>query len=119
MTVPRRLFSALAMSLGALLWVGSVAAAPAHAPSPHVLGIRCTGPCGPPPPGGSKDLTYHGGSVETATVAYISLWGSPRTSPGLTTGRLSGAQAQTYVTGFFVNIGWPNSIVTGKQYCQQ
>ncbi|HEX6547377.1 MAG TPA: hypothetical protein VF134_01380 [Candidatus Dormibacteraeota bacterium] len=68
-------------------------------------------------PRGTTDMTYHGGPVETAPAVYISWWG-PEWSAGFTTGGYTSAQAQTYNTDFFNNVGgssWEN-IVT--QYCQ-
>jgi hypothetical protein len=65
----------------------------------------------------TTNMTYHGGPVETAPAVYISWWGSQWAS-GFTTGGYTSAQAQTYMSDFFNNVGgssWEN-IVT--QYCQ-
>lgn len=68
-------------------------------------------------PSRTSNLTYHSGPVETAPAIYISWWG-PEWSAGFSTGGYTSAQAQTYMTDFFNNVGgtsWEN-IVT--QYCQ-
>jgi len=62
-------------------------------------------------------LVYQGGSVETAPAVYISWWGS-QWSTGFSTGGYTSAQAQTYITNFFSNVGgskWDN---IDTQYCQ-
>ena len=68
-------------------------------------------------PSRTNNLTYHGGPVETAPAIYISWWG-PEWSAGFSTGGYTSAQAQTYMTDFFNNIGgtsWENIVA---QYCQ-
>ena len=68
-------------------------------------------------PAHTSNMTYHGGPVETAPAIYISWWG-PEWSSGFSTGGYTSAQAQTYMTDYFTNVGgssWEN-IVT--QYCQ-
>jgi serine protease len=62
-------------------------------------------------------LTYHGGPIQRATVIYISWWGS-QWNTGFTTGGFTSAQAQTYVTSFFGNVGGSSWINIDTQYCQ-
>ncbi len=69
----------------------------------------------------SSNMTYHGGPVETTPAVYISWWGS-QWSSGFTTCSgghcYTSAQAQTYITDFFSNVGgskWDN---INSQYCQ-
>lgn len=67
----------------------------------------------------NSNLSSHGGAVQTALTprVYISWWG-PEWSTGFTTGSYTSAQAQTYNTDFFGNVGgssWNNVV---KQYCQ-
>ena len=60
-------------------------------------------------PHGSSNLFYHGGPVSTAAAVYIVFWGSQWSNS---------SSAQSYVTGFFGNVGgsgWGN---TTKQYCE-
>jgi hypothetical protein len=63
------------------------------------------------------NLVYQGGAVETAPVVYISWWGSEWTT-GFTTGGYTSAQAQTYVTDFFNNIGGSSWDKITTTYCQ-
>ena len=59
-------------------------------------------------PHGGSNLLYHGGPVSTAAAVYIVFWGDWS----------SATSAQSYVNGFFNNVGgsrWGN---TTKQYCQ-
>ena len=65
----------------------------------------------------TNNLTYHGGSVQTAPKVYISYWGL-QWANGFSTGGYGSGSARTYVDDFFTHVGgstW-NSIVT--QYCQ-
>jgi hypothetical protein len=71
----------------------------------------------PHKPSRNNNLSSRGGPIQRTPVIYISWWG-PEWSSGFTTGGYTGAQAQTYVSDFFGNIGgssW-NNVVT--QYCQ-
>ncbi len=109
--------AAILAALAIILSPASAGAAPAQhaaATAPiHTMGVR---------PARTKtartnNLTYHGGPVETSPAVYISWWG-PEWSTGFSTGGYTSAQAQTYNTDFFTNVGgssWEN-IVT--QYCQ-
>jgi hypothetical protein len=65
----------------------------------------------------TSNMTYHGGPVETAPAVYISWWG-PQWSTGFSTGGYTSAQAQTYVTGFFTNVGGSSWDKVNSQYCQ-
>jgi hypothetical protein len=65
----------------------------------------------------TTNLTYRAGPVETAPAVYISWWG-PQWGSGFSTGAYTSAQAQTYETNFFSNVGssaWDN---INTQYCQ-
>jgi serine protease len=62
-------------------------------------------------------LRYQGGSVLTASKVYINWWGSQWNS-GFATGGYSSAQAQTYIRGFFNNVGGSNWNNIDTQYCQ-
>jgi serine protease len=65
----------------------------------------------------ANDLHYQGGAVETAPLVYISWWGS-QWNTGFSTGGFTSAQAQTYVTGFFSNVGGSSWDNIDTQYCQ-
>ncbi|TAN34545.1 hypothetical protein EPN29_02660 [bacterium] len=67
--------------------------------------------------GGGTLLASHGGSIERTPVVFIDYWG-PQWTAGFSTGGYTSAQAQTYVQGFFGNVGgspWANSTT---QYCE-
>lgn len=63
-------------------------------------------------------LTYQGGSVETTPSVYIVYWGSQwnLTTPPI--GSYTYQQAQTYVQGFFSNVGGSSWDSINTQYCQ-
>ncbi len=63
------------------------------------------------------NLVYQGGAVETTPVVYISWWGS-QWNTGFSTGGYTSAQAQTYITGFFSNVGGSSWDNINTQYCQ-
>ncbi len=65
----------------------------------------------------SSNMTYQGGPVETTPVVYISWWG-PQWSTGFSTGGYTSAQAQTYNTNFFGNLGGSGWNNIDTQYCQ-
>lgn len=65
----------------------------------------------------SSNMTYHGGSVETTPVVYISWWGSQWAS-GFSGGGVSSATAQTYTHNFFSNVGGSSWDNINAQYCQ-
>jgi hypothetical protein len=65
----------------------------------------------------TSNLTYHGGPVEVTPTVYISWWG-PQWSTGFTSGGYTSAQAQTYVTDFFTNVGGSSWDGINTQYCQ-
>lgn len=80
----------------------------------HILGIRGSARQGA---GSVSNLQYNGGSIEQSPKVYISWWGSAWNT-GFSTGGYTSAQAQTYMTSFFTNVGgsgWNNSVT---QYCQ-
>src|SRR5689334_18731497 len=58
-------------------------------------------------PGGggqANNLSSRGGSVQTATKVYISYWG-PEWQTGFGPSAHTSAAAQSYVQGFFSNVG--------------
>jgi hypothetical protein len=63
------------------------------------------------------NLVYQGGAVETTPVVYISWWGS-QWNTGFTTGGYTSAQAQTYITDFYSNVGGSSWDNIDTQYCQ-
>jgi hypothetical protein len=73
--------------------------------------------------GGTTNLTFHGGTVETTPAVYIVYWGSWWNSATTITGNQGGfsygpATAMAYVTAFFNGVGgsaWNN---VDHQYCQ-
>ena len=65
----------------------------------------------------SSNMTYHGGTVSTVPAVYISWWGS-QWNTGFSTGGYSSAKAQTYITGFFGNVGGSSWHRIDSQYCQ-
>ncbi len=65
----------------------------------------------------ANDLVYQGGAVETSPVVYISWWGS-QWNTGFSTGGFTSAQAQTYITNFFSNVGGSSWDNIDTQYCQ-
>ncbi len=72
---------------------------------------------GRPRPPKSPNLVSHGGPVETAPKVYISFWG-PEWSQGFVTGGYTSAQAQSYIEGFFDNVGASSWNGVAGQYCQ-
>jgi hypothetical protein len=73
-------------------------------------------PANPHKPPRNNNLSSHGGPIQVTPKVYISWWG-PEWSSGFSTGGYSSAQAQTYNTGFFGNVGgsaWNNVV---QQYC--
>ena len=103
--------AAAALAALAVAAPASASATPGHA---HMMALRGS------KPGGqfrTNNMTYHGGPVETAPAVYISWWGT-EWSTGFSTGGYTSAQAQSYMTDFFSNIGgtsWENVV---SQYCQ-
>jgi serine protease len=74
-------------------------------------------PANPHKPTRNNNLSSHGGAIQVTPKVYISWWG-PEWGSGFSSGGYSSAQAQTYNTGFFSNVGgsgWNNVV---KQYCQ-
>ncbi|HET9782958.1 MAG TPA: hypothetical protein VFR33_14415 [Candidatus Dormibacteraeota bacterium] len=60
-------------------------------------------------PHSSSNLQYHGGPVSTAAAVYIVFWGSQWSASG---------SDESYVTGFFGNVGGSSWGNTTKQYCE-
>jgi serine protease len=119
----RRLFTTLAA--GSALLLASLAATPVAGSAgnaesmglyrAHVMAVK--GAHGGGPPNRSKNLTFHGGSVQIGTQVFISYWGS-EWGTGFSTGGYSSATAQTYVNTFFTNVGGSSWINSDTQYCQ-
>ena len=65
----------------------------------------------------SSNMTYHGGPVSTVPKVYISWWGS-QWNTGFSTGGYSSTKAQTYITGFFGNVGGSSWHQIDTQYCK-
>ena len=61
-------------------------------------------------------MTYHGGPISSAPVVYINYWGS-QWNTGFSTGGYTSGQAQTYINGFFGNVGGSSWAQTDTQYC--
>ncbi len=102
--------AALALAIGP--FAGSASAAPLSSPA-HNMGTRFSSIHG----ASTSYLTYQGGPVETAPVVYIDWWGSQWAS-GFSTGGYTSAQAQTYITDFFNNVGGSSWDNIDTQYCQ-
>ena len=58
--------------------------------------------------GGGVLLASHGGAIEQAPSVYIIYWG-PQWASGFTTGGHTSTEAQSYVQGFFGNVGGSSS----------
>lgn len=104
------------LSLLAVLTLTAAAVTTAEAHQAGTTYMSINKSHGGKPRGGGSNLIYHGGPVEAPVAVYISWWGSEWNS-GFTSGSFTSAQAQTYVTNFFGNVGgtgWGN---TTKQYC--
>jgi hypothetical protein len=71
------------------------------------------------PPFRTKNLSFHGGSVQIGTQVYISYWGADWSNGGFSTGGYTSGQAQTYVDTFFTNVGGSSWINSDTQYCQK
>src|SRR5947199_10418421 len=104
---------ALALTLAGRPASAAAAASLSNANNPHLTSIYH----------GSKlrtaatKLVYQGGAVETTPLVYISWWGS-QWNTGFSTGGYSSAQAQTYIQGFFSNVGGSSWDNINTQYCQ-
>ncbi|NWJ46401.1 MAG: hypothetical protein HXX08_11030 [Chloroflexi bacterium] len=61
-------------------------------------------------------LIYQGGQILTASKVYISWWGT-QWNTGFTTGGYTSATAQTYIRGFFGNVGGSSWNNVDNQYC--
>ncbi|HEX9038844.1 MAG TPA: hypothetical protein VF808_17815 [Ktedonobacterales bacterium] len=105
--------AALALALGPMASSASAAVKPSLMAAHH-MGIRGAKPH---PKAAGTPLTYQGGAVETTPAVYIVYWGS-QWSSGFSTGGYTSAQAQTYVQGFFSNVGGSSWDNINTQYCQ-
>jgi hypothetical protein len=89
------------------------AASHATASSPHLTGIYH----GVKLKRAGSNLVYQGGAVETTPLVYISWWGN-QWKTGFSTGGYSSVKAQTYITGFFSNVGGSSWDNINTQYCE-
>jgi len=103
----------LTATLVVLLATASVgASAGPKASTPHTMSVRHSAI-----KAAGTNLIYQGGAVEVTPKVYISWWGS-QWSTGFSTGGYTSAQAQTYITGFFGNVGGSSWDKIDTQYCQ-
>ena len=65
----------------------------------------------------SSNMYYHGGAVSLTSPVYVDYWGS-QWSSGFSSGGYTSGQAQTYVQGFFGNVGGSSWHNIDTQYCQ-
>lgn len=112
----RAFFSTLSLAALAML-VGINPATAAASPKPAAPHITQMGVRGAAIRAAATPLKYQGGAVETNPVVYISWWGS-QWNTGFTTGGYTSGQAQTYITGFFNNVGGSSWDNIDTQYCQ-
>src|SRR5579859_614411 len=89
------------------------AASLSQANNPHLTGVYN----GSKPRPAGTNLVYQGGAVETTPLVYISWWGN-QWNTGFSTGGYSSAKAQTYITGFFSNVGGSSWDNINTQYCE-
>jgi hypothetical protein len=110
--------TAAAAGLASIVVAAPASAAPATPGHLHATG-RYSGHPAQPQKGGARtrNMTYHGGPVEQVPAVYISWWG-PEWSAGFSTGGYTSAQLQTYMTGFFSNVGGSGWANIDTQYCQ-
>jgi len=103
----------LTATLVVLLATASVgASAGPQASHPHTMKVRHAAI-----KTAGTNLIYQGGAVEVTPKVYISWWGS-QWSTGFSTGGYTSAKAQTYITGFFGNVGGSSWDKIDTQYCQ-
>jgi hypothetical protein len=115
------LISHLAIGVAVLTLALALAGGPASAAAaslsqtnnPHNMGIYHGTKLKPH----ASNLVYQGGAVETVPKVYISWWGS-QWNTGFSTGGYSSAKAQTYITGFFSNVGGSSWDNINTQYCE-
>ena len=115
-TILSSALTSLCITSLALLFVAAPAAGASAASHERTMGIF-KGVRGAAVRAASTPLIYQGGAVETNSVVYISWWGT-QWNTGFSTGGYTSAQAQTYVTDFYNNVGgsaWNN---VDTQYCQ-
>ena len=105
---------ALALTLAAPAYAAG--ATPSRANTTHYMGIF-HGHQSAAVRAAATNLVYQGGAVETAPLVYISWWGS-QWNTGFTTGGYTSAQAQTYITNFYSNVGGSSWDNINTQYCQ-
>ena len=108
----------LAACLVALISVSPALAAPSSSLARiHTMGIFKGQRVSPKAKTAGTLLVYQGGAVETAPKVYISWWGS-QWNTGFSTGGYTSAQAQTYITNFYSNVGGSSWDNIDTQYCQ-
>jgi hypothetical protein len=78
----------------------------------HATSVRAAGPAA-----SSGNVYSQGGAVLTNPAAYIVFWGSEWVT-GFSSGGYTSAQAQTYTTDFFRNLGGSSWMHITTQYCQ-
>lgn len=102
----------LCLSLLAVLTLSAVAIGTASAQQAGTVYMKVNNKAHGSKPSKGSNLIYHGGPVQAPVAVYISWWGSE-----WTTGFANSTQAQTYVTGFFSNVGGSAWSKTTDQYC--
>jgi hypothetical protein len=112
----------VAVAVVAAFAAGSVSGAAPNPTPGHVHFMQAFKGQKGSPPLRTRNMTYHGGPVETAPAVYIDFWGTWWNTTATTgsDGSLSytNTQAKTYITDFFNNVGgsgWNNTV---GQYCQ-
>jgi hypothetical protein len=67
--------------------------------------------------GGGVLLASHGGAIEQTPAVYVVYWG-PQWASGFGTSPNASSDAQTYIQGFFGNVGGSSWAGSTTQYCQ-
>jgi hypothetical protein len=111
------LLLALAFALTPTAALAASSSAASRLSAPHYMGIFHGHRSSAIRAANANDLVYQGGAVEPTPVVYISWWGS-QWNTGFSTGGYTSAQAQTYITNFFSNVGGSSWDNINTQYCQ-
>lgn len=114
------MFARLVLLFALVLAISAIGSEVAFAKQPDVetfIALRPRDARSQRPPPKTNLLAFGGGAVQTSTKLYISYWGV-EWAGGFTTGGFSSVQAQTYVEGFFSNVGGRGWIANDDQYCQ-